>query len=276
MVARGASKKRSSDAEPATAGKGEEMMSKKQKMEIAAESLNQLDMAAIKSIMDSQGETLPSVLLSVDGKATEVSFDTTPKLKKVNEVVGCAPHENITFAGQWEDVVSKGDCVLLIIRDDDSAPINKAKLQPPFHEAEIPGAILLQRSGKQGEVLPFTLKDYKKFQSKKIKEWQPAEEEEEEEDEEDEEDDDDDDEEDDDDDEDEEGAMAALDDVEIDPEEAKKKLMDFLEDYKQKNDGNLPSPEELLTIQQTIFMMMKMEAADEDFEDEEDEEEEEE
>ena len=84
-----------------------------------------------------------------------MSFDTTPKLKKVNETLGCEPHDNITFAGQWEDVVEKNDCVILIIRDKDNLPINKSKLQPPFHEAEIPGPILLQRSGAQGEVLPF-------------------------------------------------------------------------------------------------------------------------
>ena len=82
-------------------------MTKKQKMELAAEELNSLDMAKIKSIMDGKGDTLAAVLLGVDGSASEVSFDTTPKLKKANEAVGCAPHENITFAGQWEDVVKK-------------------------------------------------------------------------------------------------------------------------------------------------------------------------
>ena len=33
------------------------------------------------------------------------------RLKKVNEAVGCLPHENITFCGMWEDVVEEGDCV---------------------------------------------------------------------------------------------------------------------------------------------------------------------
>ena len=38
-------------------------------MELAADELNQLDMAKIKSIMDSKGDILPAVLLDVNGKA---------------------------------------------------------------------------------------------------------------------------------------------------------------------------------------------------------------
>jgi len=108
----------------------------------------------------SKGATLPAVLLKQDGTAVEVSFDTTPRLKEVNRIVGCDAHENITFAGQWEDVVDEGDSVLLILRgkaEDLNLPANKNKLQPPFHEAEIPGDILLQRSDEEGNGVCFLL-----------------------------------------------------------------------------------------------------------------------
>ena len=76
----------------------------------------------------SKGSILPAVLLKQDGTAIEVSFDTTPRLKEVNRIVGCDAQENITFAGQWEDVVDDGDSVLLILRSkaaELNLPINK-------------------------------------------------------------------------------------------------------------------------------------------------------
>ena len=111
----------------------------------------------------SKGATLPAVLLKQDGTAVEVSFDTTPRLKEVNRIVGCDAHENITFAGQWEDVVDEGDSVLLILRgkaEDLNLPANKNKLQPPFHEAEIPGDILLQRSDEEGNGVCYSSRLY--------------------------------------------------------------------------------------------------------------------
>ena len=59
---------------------------------------------------------------------------------------------NNTNTGQWEDVVQKGDSVLLILRgvpleEEKNLPVNTHKLQPPFHKADdIPGDILLQVS----------------------------------------------------------------------------------------------------------------------------------
>jgi hypothetical protein len=247
-------------------------------------------------IMDSTGKVQPAVLLKADGAMSEVKFDTTPRLKEVNKTLGCDQHENITFAGQWEDVVTKGDSVLLILRfkaEELKLPINQNKLQPPFHEAKIPGDILLQRSDENGNVLPFTLKHYKNFQKKEIKEWTPADDEVADDDEDDDEDSDDDDEEDeefgeegesdDEDDEEEDAAVAAmLDNVEVDPAKAQAKLLEFLMQYAIDNNGATPSEEELQTIKGTIYYMLAMEAAgqkvgsDEEEDEEEDDEEEEE
>ena len=162
---------------PPVQEKQEVLQSKQQKLDMAAEELNTLDMQRITEIMDSKGAMQPAVLLQADGTMIEVSFDTTPRLKEVNRVLGCEKHENITFAGQWEDVVVAGDSVLLILRgnaEELELPTNVNKLQPPFHGAEIPGDILLQRSDANGDVLPFTLKHYRAFQKKVIKEWEPA------------------------------------------------------------------------------------------------------
>ena len=213
------------------------------------------------------------------------------RLKKVNEAVGCLPHENITFCGMWEDVVEEGDCVVLIIRDaatdigtsSSSPTFNAHKLQPPFHESQIPGDILLQRSNSGGEVIPFTLDMYKAFQAKTIAEWTPQSEdpgaststenqeegrEDEEEEEEDEE------EEEEEGDEAEEERMRKIEEVEVDPEECKARLVEFLQEYASQNDGQMPPPDELVTIQHTILYLLKSEKLDEDYEegDEEDEE----
>ncbi len=254
---------------------------KQQKMEMAASELNTLDMQRITEIMDSKGAVMPAVLLKVDGTAEEVSFDTTPRLKEVNRVVGCDQHENISFGGQWEDVVDKGDSVLLIIRgraEEIGSAINKNKLQPPMHNAELPGDILLQRSDPNGNVLPFTLKQYKAFQKKDIKEWEPADDEgsEEEDGEEYDEEDSEEEDEEESDDEDDEAMQEALENVEIDPALAQAKLIEFLKDYAEKNDGALPSEEELETIKGTIYYMLAMEATDRPFEGSDDDAEEEE
>ena len=92
---------RSASSREAEAEAEEEVQTKKQKMEMAATELHSLDMSRITAIMNTQGKVLPAVLLKADGEAVEVSFDTTPKLKMVNEQVGCAAGENITFAGTW-------------------------------------------------------------------------------------------------------------------------------------------------------------------------------
>ncbi len=252
----------------------EVLQTKRKKLEMAASELNTLDMQRIKQIMDTNGAIRPAVLLKSDGTAIEVSFDTTPRLKEVNRIVGCNSNENITFAGQWEDVVDAGDSVLLIMRgkaEELGLTINKNKLQPPFHDAQIPGDILLQRSDADGNVLDFTLKQYKIFQKKEIKEWEPADDDNDEGEEEE------DDGEDDDEEGDEEGDEEdeALSNVQIDPAVAQAKLKEFLKDYAKKNGGAAPSEEELRTIKGTIYYMLAKEAANQPFDSEEDEDEEE-
>ena len=266
--------------------KQEVLQSKQQKLEMAAEELNTLDMQRITEIMDSKGAVQSAVLLKVDGTTSEVSFDTTPRLKEVNRVLGCEQHENITFAGQWEDVVTAGDSVLLILRgkaEELELATNQNKLQPPFHNAEIPGEILLQRSDANGDVLPFSLKQYKAFQKKVIKEWEPADDEEagdeEESGEETGDEDEEGDEEEEDESEDGDSEMeAALENAEVDPLEAQAKLVEFLADYAKEHGGALPGEAELETIKGTIYYMLAMEAADQPFEgsDEEEDSEEEE
>jgi hypothetical protein len=176
---------------------------------------------------------------------------------------------------------------LLILRgkaEELNLPANQNQLQPPFHEAEIPGDILLQRSDEEGNVLDFTLKHYRAFQKKIIKEWTPAdddaaegdeeeddeetgsdsgEEEDEEEEEEDEE-------------EEEEEENKALNAAQIDPAAAQAKLAEFLKDYAEKHNGAMPSDEELNTIKGTIYYMLALEASGGDAFGEEDEDEEEE
>jgi len=137
-----------------------------------AAALDKLTSTDIKGIMSGDMAEVACVLLKQDGSEQELTLDMTPRLKKTQETLG----GQITFMGQWEDME-----VILVINaeaqeEEDTAKLNKHKLQPPFHDAEVYGDILLMRSDEGGNPKALPLADYDAFKKLDIKEWSPEEE----------------------------------------------------------------------------------------------------
>jgi hypothetical protein len=140
-----------------------------------AAALDKLTSTDIKGIMSGDMAEVACVLLKQDGSEKELTLDMTPRLKKTQETLG----GQITFMGQWEDME-----VILVINaeaqeEEDVAKLNKHKLQPPFHDAQVYGDILLMRSDEGGNPKALPLADYEAFKKLDIKEWSPEDEEEE-------------------------------------------------------------------------------------------------
>ena len=225
-------------------------------------------MDKIKSVMSSEGPVVKSVLLKADGTVEELVVDCTPKLKATHLAVRCNSNETIMLAGQWCDLpcLGNGDYSLVLIAKAEqfssALPINTHKLQPPFHEAEIRGDVLLLLHDENVEPINFSREDYAKFCLEEIKEWAPEDARDEEEGDEEEDDDDDDDDNDDEDDDDEEGEEGPT-------EEEIAEIMKVVVAKYKKEHGHTPSPAVLKTLQQLVA------AGDDDDDEDEDEDEDE-
>lgn len=120
-----------------------------------------------------------SVLLKADGSVEELVIDCTPKKKETHKVVGCAGDETITLVGQWCDLpcLGMGTYSIVLIakaqQSSSSLPVNAHKMQPPFHEAEIRGDVLLLLHDENVEPINFSAADYAEFCQQKLKEWVP-------------------------------------------------------------------------------------------------------
>ena len=166
---------------------------KRSKYEDEQEALSTLQNIDIKKIMSSDSEEVKCVLLKADGTTEECLIDMSPRKKLVQQKLG----GQITFLGQWEDLE-----VILIISanqpdtnstsSENAFLLNKHKLQPPFHNTDIYGDILLTRSDSAGNPKHLPINEYTDFTKKVIEAWEPEdishESEEEEDDEEDEDD----------------------------------------------------------------------------------------
>lgn len=141
-------------------------------VEAAFETLKNVD---IKKLMTSNGPTVKNVLLRKDGSREEISLDMTPSVRAVQEVLG----GEVTFLGQYEDI----QVILLINRTQTaiSGDLNQHKLQPPFHNAEVYGDILVSRSDDDGLPSDFSLEEYITFTEKVIEPYEVSEDDDEEE-----------------------------------------------------------------------------------------------
>ena len=119
--------------------------------------------------MSSTGPIVSCVLLpagsSLNSPPSEVTIDMTPKLRKVQEVVG----GDVSFVGQWCHPQVEG-VVLVSARDSSSMPLNEHPLQPPFHDTEVKGPILLMKTDEDGTPVPFTLQEYEAWQKIEVEE----------------------------------------------------------------------------------------------------------
>jgi hypothetical protein len=142
-------------------------MTKEAEEEAALSTLQHVD---IKKIMTSDSPEVKCVLLRMNGTTEEISLDMSPRLKMTQATLG----GEITFLGQWEAIEA-----ILVIRKDQKASkhmiLNKHKLQPPFHNAEVFGDILLMRSDTNGDPKDLTVKKYEAFTKLEIPEWEPEE-----------------------------------------------------------------------------------------------------
>ena len=112
----------------------------------------------IKAIMTAEGPICQCVVLRATGAMEEIFLDFSPKERNVEKTLG-GP---VTFLGQWEDIE-----VIIVERkdqDDESLPISVHKMQPPFHEAEIRGDLLLYRCDDTGLPEDFNLEEYEDWQ----------------------------------------------------------------------------------------------------------------
>lgn len=134
---------------------------------IFAETMEKVD---IKKIMESDGAMVKCVLLKQDGSTQELSLDMSPKLGKVQETLG----GSISFLGQWEDIgavaVVSGEA------DEDESNRNAHKLQPPLHNRDAFGDILVIRYDDNGVEKDLTVQEYEEFSKQVIEAWEPEEE----------------------------------------------------------------------------------------------------
>lgn len=151
--------KRSSKDVGSSKGSVKKQKSEGNEVEEAFETLKNVD---IKQLMTSSGPTVTNVILRQDGSQEEVSLDMTPSARAAQEILG----GEVTFLGQYEDL----QVILIINRQQlgSQSEINKHTLQPPFHNAEVYGDILLSRSDDNGLPLDFSLEEYIEFTKKVI------------------------------------------------------------------------------------------------------------
>lgn len=143
-------------------GNGEDVVAKRGKVSLA-------DSVDVNAVMSSEGPIVSAVILRANGECEELVMDMSPKLQLVAKELGC----NVGFLGQWETLE-----VVLVTRtdqDNESIPLNTHTLQPPFHDAEVRGDILLMKNNEEGIPVDFTLKEYQEFQQLVIEKWEPGE-----------------------------------------------------------------------------------------------------
>lgn len=140
---------------------------KRQKREAEAAALATLQNVNIQKIIESSGPIVNCVMLRADGSIEAVDVDMTPSQRRCQELLG----GELTFLGQWEDL----QVVLLASKDQSgNLPLNKHKLQPPFHDVVAYGDILLTRSDDDGEAAHFPLSEYMSFKDQVIETWKPS------------------------------------------------------------------------------------------------------
>lgn len=143
-------------------GNCEDVSAKRGKISLA-------DSVDVNAVMSSEGPVVSTVILRANGESEEHVIDMSPKLQLVAKILG----SSVGFLGQWETLE-----VVLIMRvdqDNEKIPMNVHTLQPPFHEAEVRGDILLMRNNDEGIPVDFTLKEYQEFQQLVIEKWEPGE-----------------------------------------------------------------------------------------------------
>ena len=127
------------------------------------------DSVDVNAVMSSEGPIVSVVVLRATGECEELVMDMSPKLQAVAKELG----GRVGFLGQWETLE-----VVLINRadqDDESIPMNVHTLQPPFHDAEVRGDILLMKNNEEGLPTNFSLQEYTDFQKLVIEKWEPGE-----------------------------------------------------------------------------------------------------
>ena len=127
------------------------------------------DSVDVNAVMSSEGPIVSVVVLRATGECEELVMDMSPKLQAVAKELG----GKVGFLGQWETLE-----VVLINRadqDDESIPMNVHTLQPPFHDAEVRGDILLMKNNEEGLPTNFSLQEYTDFQKLVIEKWEPGE-----------------------------------------------------------------------------------------------------
>ena len=134
---------------------------------IFAETMDKVD---IKKIMESDGAIVKCILLKKDGTKQELSLNMSPKLGKVQETLG----GNISFLGQWEDIGAVA--VVAGAATEEESNKNMHKLQPPLHNREAFGDILVIRYDDDGVEADLTLAEYDEFEAKDIAPWEPEDE----------------------------------------------------------------------------------------------------
>lgn len=133
MSGKRSSKRITTSSSTSSSSSASAVASKRTKVAEEEAALTTLQNVDIKKIMSSSSPEVSAVLLKVDGSCEEFSIDMSPRLKKTQAKLG----GEITFLGQWEDLE-----VILLIRKDQTGKkmkLNKHKLQPPFHNAEVYG-----------------------------------------------------------------------------------------------------------------------------------------
>mmetsp|Transcript_6795 Transcript_6795/g.9920 ORF Transcript_6795/g.9920 Transcript_6795/m.9920 type:complete len:230 (-) Transcript_6795:143-832(-) len=125
----------------------------------------------IKAVLSSAGPVVDAVLLPAnasDSTVEAIKIDTTPKKQAVAKVLG-GP---FTFLGQYEE-----EGIILMIRKEniDNLATNPHKLQPPFHDTEVKGDILVMKVAAEEDAesasneeffLNYTKEEYCKFASR--------------------------------------------------------------------------------------------------------------
>ena len=119
------------------------------------ESLGELlNMEDIQKIMDESGPRVQTVMIQpqenqTDATISQMELDMTPSENKIVDAMG----GSVTILGQYNDI----DTVVLKLRNPgEKALKNPHKLQPPLHNQEIYGPLLMVRMDADANPQDFT------------------------------------------------------------------------------------------------------------------------
>eukprot|EP00618_Florenciella_parvula_P039702 CAMPEP_0119511978 /NCGR_PEP_ID=MMETSP1344-20130328/30483_1 /TAXON_ID=236787 /ORGANISM="Florenciella parvula, Strain CCMP2471" /LENGTH=123 /DNA_ID=CAMNT_0007549041 /DNA_START=20 /DNA_END=387 /DNA_ORIENTATION=- len=105
----------------------------------------------INAIMAAEGPICQSVVLRANGEREELTVDHTPRLRKVEEIIGA--DGGLAFVGSLEEL----DVVVVCCRNNKYLMPSSAKLPFPLHKEPVRGDMLLMRSDDNGTPMNFTL-----------------------------------------------------------------------------------------------------------------------